>query len=728
MAQNDIIDIDELIDANIDLSQPIPPMAQQPDPMTIKPGVYGEETPGQFVPSDFKNYLVDKLNISPNIIDKVLGQPYGFRDRFINLNPKDAIRDLFRGTLPGDQPLKEGQQPFGLNMDELFNPTDPATKRAEAAGINPKEGASFQVQKDASYLPADNYERGIKVLLKEAYPNVPLDALELATEPRTGRVVYKDPESGEKQFVQPPGVDWADVSAVMEPVMLEIAGGVAGFVAGNTAGRVQGGLTGGTAGLVTTAQLTDSEFFQGVGAATGTVLGALNPTRPVTFTLAGEALSHYLWRSSNLRGMKDRGILDETYTPDKIAQVAMKDAGLVTAFSAGGGAAFNMFARFLGRNPASVLGIDRDSFIKAYDEVEGIKTGGSKAEQEAVEDLTTPQVLGFSEDATPIRRQAMQKEVDESVSTRAEVEQRMIDQQTGFDLGYEKIFDEVGIDPNILIVPDVTKIKQTFGRDIGGYFDPEDVSTKAGKGVNPTDRKAMANKITDLTRGADPEGVFDVVWREGKLTNTQTFLDMMPSSKVNDFKTLIYRDFIDSTKAVDGNFNPNAIQVYLNKHTDGLKAVYGEEFVNGLRSYNKLIKDINIIAGKEGLPENQVIELANSLARAYLGIFTRPGRVITAGTKLTSKSRKATFENMILNPEILYNRIMREKLLSDPKFYDTARAIARAYDKSGGTDPEQPLTNFPVQSRVIEELDIEGLEMNMGGNPLIELQYGYGDN
>ena len=113
----------------------------------------------------------------------------------------------------------------------------------------------------------------------------------------------------------------------------------------------------------------------------------------------------------------------------------------------------------------------------------------------------------------------------------------MLDQQTGFDIGYEKLFEDAGIDPNIIIIPDITKIKQTFGRDIGGYFDPKKVSTKAGKGVNPTDRKAMATKITSLTRGADPEGVFDVVWREGKLTNTQTFLDMMPTSKVDDFKT-----------------------------------------------------------------------------------------------------------------------------------------------------------------------------------------------
>ena len=79
----------------------------------------------------------------------------------------------------------------------------------------------------------------------------------------------------------------------------------------------------------------------------------------------------------------------------------------------------------------------------------------------------------------------MQKQIDESVSARPEVEQRMIDQQTGFDIGYEKIFENAGIDSNIIIVPDVTQIKQAFGRDIGGYFNPKRVSKKAGKDVNP---------------------------------------------------------------------------------------------------------------------------------------------------------------------------------------------------------------------------------------------------
>ena len=726
MAQNDIIDIDELIDQNIDLSQPIPTMpVQQPQPVIDKVYPVGGETPGQFIPNDFKNYLVDGLNISPEIIDKILGQPYSFRDRFLNLNPGDAIRDIARFAIPGDQPLREGQQVFGLNIDELFNPTDPATRQAEAAGINVTEGAPRKVQKDATYLPADNYERGIKVLLKEAYPNVPLADFELAKEPNTNRIVYKDPESGEKQFVQPPGIDFADVTAIMEPIMLELLAGVGGFAAGSTVGIPTGAGVGGAGGLIAASQVTDSPFFQATGAAAGAAAGAISA--PFTFTVMGETMAHFIWRYNNLRGMKERGILDETYTPEKIMKTAIDDSKMVALFSAGGTAAFGAVAKFLGRNPASVLGIDKDVFITAYDDALEIGKTGTAAEREAVENLTTPQVMGLAEEATPIRRQAMQKEVDESVSARAEVEQRMIDQQTGFDLGYNKIFEDAGIDPDIFIIPDITKVKQSFGRDIGGYFDPKNVSKKAGKNVNPTDRLAMANKITSLTRGADPEGAFDVLWKQGKLTNTQTFLDMVPESKVNDFKSLIYRDFIDSTKAVDGNFNPNAVQSYLNKHTDGLMAVYGEEFVNGLRSYNKLIKDINIVASKEGIPENEAIKLANSLARAYLGIFTRPGRVITAGTRVTEKSRKSTFENMILNPDLLYKRIMREKLLNNEGFYTTARAIARAYEQeSSAVDPEDTQTGFPTQERILD-IDLEGLEMKKGGNPLIELKYGMGD-
>jgi hypothetical protein len=83
----------------------------------------------------------------------------------------------------------------------------------------------------------------------------------------------------------------------------------------------------------------------------------------------GETMAHFLWRYSNLKGMKDRGILDETYDSAKIMKTAIDDSKMVAAYSAGGNAAFLGVAKFLGRNPAGALGIDQDEFLNAFDEV-----------------------------------------------------------------------------------------------------------------------------------------------------------------------------------------------------------------------------------------------------------------------------------------------------------------------------------------------------------------------
>lgn len=742
MAQNDIIDIDEIIDQNIDYSQPIPTMTQPiPDPVIDKVYPSGEETPGQLFPNDFKNYILDKTNISPSILDAILGRPYSFRDRFLNLNPKDAIRDLFRFTTPGKQPLdRDTQQPFGLNFMELVNPTDPKTKRAESLGIDIDKGAPYQVQKDATYLPPDNYERGVKALLREAYPGVPLEAFELAKEPNTNRIVYKDPETGQKQFVTPPGIDWPDVTAIMEPLSLEIGAGIGGFMAGSSVGPAVGGVAGGTGGLIGTAALTDSGFWQATGGAAGATAGAVSA--PITFTVMGETMAHFIWRYNNLRGMKDRGILDETYTPDKILKTAIDDSKMIAVYSAGGNAAFAGIAKFLGRNPASALGIDEDEFLNAFEEVQKrIEAGGPEAT--VLANLTTPQVLGSVDEGLPIRKDAMQREIDVSAEKNPEIERRILQQEEDIDLGYGKVFDDLGIDTVVFRDQDIARVKKDFGRDIGGFFDPENVNPRIGEGfgVVQADRLAMSKKVKNLTQGADPEGVFDEIWTKGKITRVDTFLDMVPANKQTQFKNLVYRDFLEKTKPINGKFDTNAVSKYLVDHGDQLKALYGEEFVNGLRTYNKLIKDITFDAPRIGIADLEWTKLLNVLARSYLGIFTRPGRMITAGTRTTERFRRASFEEMLLNPEELVKRLKTKQFFESPEgqaFYTTARAIARAYEQADGdladlergADTELETQKQMAGDDILSLFNLEDLEMNRGGEaerPLMALKYDVGN-
>ena len=715
MAINSIVDIDEMIDDKLLLQQPMSTASMGDGQATASPGYYGPKTQKrELLSPDVKNYLMDKFpNLSPDTIDTIVGKPYGVRDRYLNLNPIDAVRDLIRFGTPGDQPLKKEQQAFGLNVGELFSPRTAEIDAAERAGIDVDKGAPYKVQKDAAYLPADQRDRGIKVLLKEAYPNAPLADLNVQLEPRTNRVIYTDPETGGKQFVSPPGIDWPDVTAVMEPLSLEIALGLGGFAYGSSVGPVQGGVVGGGLGLAATTAMTDSGFFQVAGAAAGATAGALSA--PLTFTVGGETMGHFFWRYQNLKGLKERGVLDETYTPDKIMQTAMDDSKVVGAWSLGGNAAFATFAKFMGANPISI-GVDKETFVNAWETTQDIKRTGTKVQADVIDTLTTPQVMGVSDVGTTGQRGILQREVDLSVDSAVDVERAMIGQENIIRRGYDEIFEETGIDPNGLDLGDPVVLKQSFGNRIINDIDLEDLKDL------PTDEKALANKLKNARDSNEPEALFDAIWRDGRISNTETLLKVFPEESIGDFQKLIYRDFVEK-----GSSDPVAITQYLRKHGEGLKVVFGDEFVDGLKTYNKIIKDINIesVGGKIG--DDELMKITTGLARAYVGIFTRPGRVITALNQVRRSVRKGSFEEMILDPEKLYKRIQRGEFLENQAFMTSARALGRYYgQEDGGTskaEPDQP-SALPVATPDVS-IDLEGLEMNRGGSPLIELKYNY---
>jgi len=715
MAINDIVDIDEVIDEKLLLQQPIPTASMGDVQATASPGYYGPKTQKrELLSPDVKNYLLDKTNLSPDTLDAIVGRPYGVRDRYLNLNPIDAVRDLIRFGTPGDQPLNKDQQAFGLNVGELFSPRTAEIDAAERAGIDVDKGAPHKVQKDAAYLPADQRDRGIKALLKEAYPNVPLADLNVELEPRTNRVIYTDPETGGKQFVSPPGIDWPDVTAVMEPIMLEVGMGYAGYRAGSLPqGRLKGAASGAPLGLAAATAMTDSGVWQLTGAAAGAAAGAISA--PLTFTVAGETMGHYLWRYQNLTGMKERGLLDETYTPEKIQKTAMEDSKVVGAWSLGGNAAFATFAKFMGANPTSI-GIDKETFINAWETTQDIQKTGTKVQADVIDTLTTPQVMGVSDVGTRVQRGILQREVDLSAETAVDVERSVIGQQNVIKQGYEEIFEETGVNPVILDLGDPVVLKQSFGNRIIDDIDLEDISDL------PTDEKALAFKLKNARNSNEPEALFDAIWRDGRISNTETLLKVLPEESISDFQKLIYRDFIEK-----GSNSPEAISKYLQQHGEGLKVVFGDEFVDGLNTYNKIIKSVNVesVGGKIG--DDELMTMTTNLARAYVGIFTRPGRVITAVNQVRRKVRKGSFEDMILNPEKLYKRIKRGEFLENQAFMTNARALGRYYgQEDGGTskaEPDQP-SALPVATPDVS-IDLEGLEMNRGGSPLIELKYNY---
>ena len=750
MAQGDIIDLDELINQGINLNSPVPTMQNiQPESIAglpYQPTEMGGGA-GNLIPNDVKNFLVEK-GLPKESIDLLLGAPNSFRDRAVNLNPMQlfkggALGRLFTGLTDDEEgamaPAERGNQPFGFKVDELFNPTDPASKAAQQLDVNTEKGAPFRVQMDSAYLPRDQFEYGSRALLLEAYPNATLAELNIRKEPNNDRLVYTDPESKEVQYINPPGIDRADIQKFMEPLVYDIAGAVGGFGAGALASTNVGVVGGGTAAFL----LTDPESSLWWKAATtggGALAGGLSA--PLTFSVAGESLAHYFWKHSNLRGLRDRGILDpEVYDDDKIQQEAMKDARLTAVFAAGGNAAFRGLASMFSMNPASV-GIDDVSFLKNFKILEDIQKGGSQAEKDAVSRITSPQVMGLGDDVGPERLGVLQTGVDRVVARNTDIENELLESLANRNKGYATIFDEFGASTNNMdaIIP-TARLKANWGSDIIEDLGPAS-SRKA------TDEKAMINTIKNLNKNNDPEELFSSVWQAGKISKLDTLLKMMPEEKVGAFKNLVYRDFLENVN------NPDDVVKYIAKHGDGLSSMYGKEFTQTLSKYNQLAKRLDIRAKEAGLNEDSAGKFVTGMMRAYVGLFTREGRMITGFNQLRTRSKEGGFARMLLEPEELLKSIESKRnitgfsidelkrlnpdmdqgellgqFLFGGRYSAAARIISADYGRETFTPSNTPTENTPTISGqdILSLYNIEDLEMNTGGNVMMELQYGYGD-
>ena len=258
----------------------------------------------------------------------------------------------------------------------------------------------------------------------------------------------------------------------------------------------------------------------------------------------------------------------------------------------------------------------------------------------------------------------------------------------------------------------------------------------------------MINSIKNLNKSNDPEGLFSSVWQAGKISKLDTLLKMMPEEKIGVFKNLVYRDFLENVN------NPEDVVKYISQHGDGLSAMYGKEFTENLSKYNNLAKRLNIQAKEAGLNEDAAGKLITGMMRAYVGLFTREGRMITGFNQLRTRSKEGGFARMLLEPDQLLKSIEGKRNLTgfsidelkrlNPnmdqgellgqflfggRYSGAARIISADYGRETFTPSDTPTQNTPTMSGqdILSLYNIEDLQMNEGGNVMMELQYGYGD-
>ena len=210
-------------------------------------------------------------------------------------------------------------------------------------------------------------------------------------------------------------------------------------------------------------------------------------------------------------------------------------------------------------------------------------------------------------------------------------------------------------------------------------------------------------KVINLT---NPEDVFTTTWKAGKITPTRALFNAVNNTGddtlINSYKAYIYKDFIDKTSSSGtfgrDAFSGKAIAKYVDDYGDAMSLWLGPEFVENLGNIGKKLAPFDNRAGKAlGKEENAILQATNSLARAYVGLFTTPGRVLTAAKTIGGAELGRKRLQYLRDPELLYDALMKDRWQKNLVVRGVVRFLGRIFgDTSGMFDAD-------LQSDVSEE-------------------------
>ena len=268
-------------------------------------------------------------------------------------------------------------------------------------------------------------------------------------------------------------------------------------------------------------------------------------------------------------------------------------------------------------------------------------------------------------------------------------------------------------------------------------------------GIN-VDRQGTASLLA-------PETLFDKLWHfKGtvpSITATKTFLKKIPKGAAgnrlrNQFKNFIAQN-LDEAITVPGTnvIDPLKLKAYIkpSKYGDSLDIVFGKEFKEGLDAYADMINyfmpqytgaagettAFNMIQ-KRTMGKRMVnLQTASGLTRAYIGIFTRPGRFLTAIINQYTRAGQKRAVELMLYPNKFQSRYEMTKFLESPIVHTLIRnwlrpaAQEEVEEKVGEVTEQVTARPFFQRFEVFQDENIQ--DKNTGGRispSLMPLRYG----
>ena len=211
-----------------------------------------------------------------------------------------------------------------------------------------------------------------------------------------------------------------------------------------------------------------------------------------------------------------------------------------------------------------------------------------------------------------------------------------------------------------------------YGAVVDTYLSPREKEALMGGA------KEFADAVTDITArqqnqlqkiqkqfelsggtAIEPETIFEQTWKNNRFTRMDELYSLLRQDPVlsDTFKAFVYKDMFDPAakrvKTVNGRqvIDPDQMQVYVDANKDKLSKLLGQEYVNNLNTVLEATKIALTDVPRRGAREES--NLLTGIIRGYVGMFTRPGRFLTAFNRVRGQVKEDALTTALADPRVM---------------------------------------------------------------------------
>ena len=214
----------------------------------------------------------------------------------------------------------------------------------------------------------------------------------------------------------------------------------------------------------------------------------------------------------------------------------------------------------------------------------------------------------------------------------------------------------------------------------------------------------------------EPEKLFSLVWQPENITRFQKVIPILnrePQLK-RIFQARVFKEMTDQDAGLVQNLNGVLIPdvglmgSYIRNNKDKLGLLFSPEYVQNLNKVLAAMKPALInVSARVAKEENNALLVA---ARSFVGVFTRPGRILTFVNKIRGKAREDALVQALIDPDKL--RAMAQASKMSPGHSQAVKVLGRIFigNDGDGSSRTGDLDNLNVPKPSAAKAILDGLQ------------------